>query len=128
VTTSPTCAWCEQAVAPGDHYVDPTDGAAVHKTCRHAEIDEKIWLCVRRALVDELRPVYLALGSTMEAQNLVFRLYPVTGVSLETAFGVVRELEQRVRALTVHDFRTSADALAAIRDARRELRAFLPAV
>ncbi|HWQ99631.1 MAG TPA: hypothetical protein VN397_02165 [Candidatus Methylomirabilis sp.] len=127
LTPLPLCAWCERPVMPGDHYVDPTDGAAVHKACRHAEIDEKIWLCTRRAMINELRPAYLALGRSKEAQNLVFRLYPTTGVSLEDAFGVLRELERCVRALAVHDFRTSADALAAIRAARRGLQSYLPA-
>lgn len=123
----PTCAWCERPVAPGDHYMDLADGEAVHKTCRHATVDEKTWFSVRRVLVDVLRPACLALGGTKEAQDLVFRLYPLNGVSLENAFSVVFELERRVRELAVHDFRTSAGALQAIRDAQRELRAFLPA-
>ncbi len=118
------CAWCDGLMSPDD-YSELPSGEAVHMSCLTKRFDEQTWLSVRRVMTGELRPVYLALGQTKEVQDIIFRLYPEKGVSSEDAFNVLRELELKVRGLKTPDFRTASAAIAAISQARIELRAFL---
>lgn len=118
------CAWCEGLVSPEDHYVLPS-GEDVHVSCRMRQLDQKIWFWARRAMIEELRPVYVALGKTKEVQDLIFRLYPEEGVALTDAFNVLRALELKVRELKNHDLQTSTEAIASIREARSSVRQLL---
>lgn len=106
------CPWCLERLEGETVH---TEESTVHASCLRKKIPETIWRATRRGAIDGLRPVWVALGKNREIQNIVFRLWSDEVTPLK-AFMVLKDLERRVKALTVPDL----PALISLRNARTE--------